>query len=71
MYLHSIQPHPIIHRDVSAPNVLLKADGNGWVAKLSDLGSAQFVHIAQTLGPGAIIYAAQKLHREILLVNKQ
>ena len=23
VYLHSIQPHPLIHRDVSAPNVLL------------------------------------------------
>jgi len=61
LYLHSIQPHPLIHRDVSAPNVLLKADGNGWIAKLSDLGSAQFAHIAQTLGPGAIIYAAPEV----------
>ena len=40
LYLHNIQPHPLIHRDVSAPNVLLKAVGNGWIAKLSDLGSA-------------------------------
>ena len=61
LYLHSIQPHPLIHRDVSAPNVLLKVDGNGWIAKLSDLGSAQFAHIAQTLGPGAIIYAAPEV----------
>ena len=61
LYLHSIQPHPLIHRDVSAPNVLLKADGDGWIAKLSDLGSAQFAHIAQTLGPGAIIYAAPEV----------
>ena len=61
LYLHSIQPHPLIHCDVSAPNVLLKADGNGWIAKLSDLGSAQFAHIAQTLGPGAIIYAAPEV----------
>ena len=29
LYLHSIQPHPLIHRDVSAPTVLLKAAGNG------------------------------------------
>ncbi|XP_065891202.1 polyubiquitin-like isoform X2 [Dysidea avara] len=65
LYLHSIQPHPLIHRDVSAPNVLLKVDGNEWVAKLSDLGSAQFAHIAQTLGPGAIIYAAPEVtHRD-------
>ena len=61
LYLHSIQPHPLIHRDVSAPNVLLKADGNGWIAKLSDLGSAQFAHIAQTLVPGAVIYAAPEV----------
>ena len=61
LYLHNIQPHPLIHRDVSAPNVLLKADGNGWIAKLSDLGSAQFAHIAHTLGPGAIIYAAPEV----------
>jgi len=60
-YLHNIQPHPLIHRDVSAPNVLLKADGNGWIAKLSDLGSAQFAHIAQTLAPGAAIYAAPEV----------
>ena len=37
LYLHSIQHHPLIHHDVSAPNVLLKAAGNGWIAKLSDL----------------------------------
>ena len=43
LYLHSIQPHPLIHR---APNVLLKVAGNGWIAKLSDLGSAQFANLA-------------------------
>ena len=31
LYLHSIQPHPLIHHDVSTPNVLLKADGNGYI----------------------------------------
>ena len=65
LYLHSIQPHPLIHRDISAPNVLLKAVRNGWIAKLSDLGSAQFAHLAQTLGPGYIIYAAPEVqHRD-------
>ena len=63
LYLHSIQPHPLIHCDVSAPNVLLKAVRNGWIAKLSDLGSAQFVHLAKTLGPGCIIYAAPEVQQ--------
>ena len=64
LYLHSIQPHPLIHRDVSAPNVLLKATGNGWIAKLSDLGSAQFANLAQTLAPGCFLYAAPEVRQE-------
>ena len=63
-YLHSIQPHPLIHRDLSAPNVLLKAVGNGWIAKLSDLGSAQFANLAQTLAPGCFLYAAPEVRQE-------
>ena len=64
LYLHSIQPHPLIHRDLSAPNVLLKAAGNGWIAKLSDLGSAQFANLAQTLAPGCFLYAAPEVRQE-------
>ena len=63
VYLHSIQPHPLIHRDVSAPNVLLKAVGTGWIAKLSDFGSAQFANIAQTLAPGCVLYAAPEVQQ--------
>ena len=57
-YLHE-RHDPIIHRDVSAPNVLLEAlpDGN-WKGKLTDLGSANFAQVAQTLAEGAILYAA-------------
>ncbi len=57
-YLH--QHHePIIHRDVSAPNVLLEAlPRNQWKAKLSDFGSANVAELARTAGEGAIIYAA-------------
>ena len=62
-YLHNIQPHPLIHRDVSAPNILLKAVGTGWIAKLSDLGSAQFANIAQTLAPGCVLYAAPEVQQ--------
>ena len=61
-YLHNIRPKSIIHRDVSAANVLLKAtEGGGWIAKLSDFGSAQFAHLAQTPGPGAAVYAAPEV----------
>ena len=63
LYLHSIQPHSLIHRDVSALNVLLKAAGNGWIAKLSDLGSAQFTNLAQTPGPGCVLYAAPEVQQ--------
>ena len=64
LYLHSIQPHPLIHRDVSAPNVLLKAARNRWIAKLSDLGSAQFANLAQTLAPGCFLYAAPEVQQK-------
>ena len=63
VYLHGVQPNPIIHRDVSAPNVLLKAVTTGWIAKLSDLGSAQFANIAQTLAPGCVLYAAPEVQQ--------
>ena len=57
-YLHE-RHDPIIHRDVSAPNVLLEALPNRtWRGKVSDLGSANLAKLAHTLGEGAIIYAA-------------
>ena len=40
-YLHSIQPHPLIHSEVNAANVFLKAGGTGWKAKLSNFGFVQ------------------------------
>ena len=70
LYLHGIQPHPLIHRDVSAPNVLLKAVNTGWIAKLSDLGSAQFANIAQTLAPGCVVYAAPEVRQESTAHNQ-
>ena len=55
-YLHE-RHDPIIHRDVSAPNVLLEALPNGtWRGKVSDLGSANLAKLAHTAAAGAIIY---------------
>ena len=62
--LHCLHTHdpPIIHRDISAPNILLKRMGNGcWLAKISDFGSANLLPNAQTLGEGAIIYTAPEV----------
>ena len=57
-YLHCLR-EPIIHRDLSAPNVLLEAMANNqWKAKVSDFGSANIARLAQTAAEGAIIYSA-------------
>lgn len=59
-YLHLWKPKPIIHRDVSSGNVLLEPSGNNsiWKAKLSDYGSANFVHSTVTANPGNPAYSA-------------
>ena len=60
-YLHQWKPQPIIHRDLSSPNVLLKPSGaNSWEAKVSDYGSANFIQqISKTSDmPGNPAYAA-------------
>ena len=60
-YLHEYQ-EAIIHRDVSAPNVLLEAlPGEMWRAKLSDFGSANFLKRSKTAGVGAIVYTAPEM----------
>ena len=60
-YLHEHQ-EPIIHRDVSAPNVLLEAlPGGTWRAKLSDFGSANFLKRSKTPAMGAIMYTAPEM----------
>ena len=57
-YLHQ-RYEPIIHRDVSSANVLLKRQPNGsWLAKVSDLGSANLAREAYTLNEGALVYCA-------------
>ena len=58
-YLHQWKPYPIIHRDISSGNVLLEPLPNGWRAKVSDYGSANFMNlVSTTVGPGNPFYAA-------------
>ena len=58
-YLHLMQPHPIIHRDISSANVLLDPlPDNCWKAKISDYGSVNLVRELRTVGPGSPVYAA-------------
>ena len=57
-YMHRWRPHPIIHRDISSSNILLDTLSNGWRAKVSDYGSANFTNLATTQNPGCVVYAA-------------
>ncbi len=58
-YLHLKTPKRIIHRDVSSANVLLWIENDSVRrAKLSDYGSANFMHACNTANPGAALYAA-------------
>ena len=60
-FLHT-RPDPVIHRDVSSANVLLKCCTNErWFAKLGDLGTAKVQQQTTTPGPGAIAYAAPEV----------
>jgi serine/threonine protein kinase len=57
-HLHEFR-EPIIHRDLSAPNVLLKfLPGNRYTAKVGDFGSSNIARLASTRAEGAIIYSA-------------
>ena len=57
-YLHQWRHSPIIHRDISSANVLLEPLRNGWRAKVSDYGSANFMNSIKTAAPGNPAYAA-------------
>ena len=60
-YLHTLKPHPVIHRDVSSNNVLLKQNAQGsYNAKLADLGMANFMNRISptTASRGSILYIA-------------
>ena len=58
-YLHLFKPDPILHRDVSTANVLLQPISCGWIAKVSDYGSANLQPmIGHTVNPGNPVYSA-------------
>ena len=58
-YLHQWKPDPIIHRDISSPNVLMEPLANNrWRAKVSDFGSANLQLHVKTVVPGNPAYAA-------------
>ena len=65
-YLHLHQCGEIIHQDVSSANVLLEAKPNSqWKAKLSDFGSAKLAIEAKTTAPGALVYSAPEVRKEM------
>ena len=58
-YLHNMTPYPIIHRDLSSANVLLRPSSDGgWIAKVSDYGTANFQNLLRTGNPGNPVYTA-------------
>ena len=73
-YLHECHD-PIIHRDVSAPNVLLEALPNGtWRGKVSDLGSANLAKLAYTVAAGChhlycLLKPSHSLHTTQVLLH--
>ena len=71
LYLHLMQPDPIIHRDVSSANVLLNPGPEAsWLAKLSDYGSANYVRHVTTRAPGNPSYAAPEADTPTLQSTK-
>ena len=63
-YLHLWRPHPVLHRDISSPNVLLEGVvGREWKAKLSDFGSANIQSQARTQVPGNPYYASPEANQ--------
>ena len=66
-YLHNMTPDPIIHRDLSSSNVLLQpSPSGGWLAKVSDYGSANFQSQLHTVYPGSPVYTAPEAHNPTL-----
>ena len=66
-YLHLMQPHPVIHRDISSANVLLDPlPDNCWRAKVSDYGSVNLQQQLQTENPGSPVYSLPEANNPAL-----
>ena len=66
-YLHNMTPDPIIHRDLSSANVLLQpSPDGGWLAKVSDYGTANFQSQLRTENPGSPVYTAPESNNPAL-----
>jgi serine/threonine protein kinase len=58
-YLHLMQPHPLVHRDISSSNVLLEPLPKGrWRAKVSEYGTVNILQKLNAICPGNPCYAA-------------
>ena len=70
--LHYLHCQGIIHRDISAPNVLLKfSPDRSILAKVSDFGSANMAKQSKTVGAGAVLYSAPEMFASITSAQKQ
>lgn len=60
LYLHSVRPYPILHRDIKSENVLVFEVGlpPARIAKVSDFGSANFMRSIMTPNQGTPLYSA-------------
>ena len=70
-YLHVMQPHPVIHRDICSGNVLLDPlPEDCWKAKVSDYGSVNLLQHLTTAHPGNPFYAAPESKNPDLQTSK-
>lgn len=66
LYLHSLRPYPILHRDIKSENVLVFEVGlpPARIAKVSDFGSANFMRRIMTPNQGTPLYSAPETQKQ-------